>query len=196
MIRCFDVIIGLAALFLLMPLFMIISVWIVVDSGLPVFFKQQRVGKNHREFQLLKFRTMYPHSDKKGPLTIGFGDKRITRVGRILRRFKLDELPQLFNVLSGEMSMVGPRPEVRKFVNLYTEAQKQVLTIKPGITDWASIEYVDENEILAATSDPEKMYIEVIMPHKIELNLRFIQKLSIWEYFRIIFATVRKLTRV
>jgi lipopolysaccharide/colanic/teichoic acid biosynthesis glycosyltransferase len=128
-------------------------------------------------------------SDKKGLITVGKRDSRMTKMGVFIRRFKLDELPQLFNVLNGDMSLVGPRPELRAFVNLYTPIQRKVLSVRPGITDYASIEYVDENIMLGSAIDPEKVYVEEIIPHKIQLNMKYIQNRSVKEYFRIIFVT-------
>ena len=154
---------------------------------------QQRVGKGGKDFSLWKFRTMYPESEKNGPITVGVHDSRITKPGKFLRKYKLDELPQLINVLSGEMSFVGPRPEVRKYVNLYSEEQKKVLSVKPGITDFASIEYADESELLSHSPDPLKTYVEEIMPAKIMLNMGYIEDTSLKNYFRIILLTVRKL---
>ena len=150
---------------------------------------QDRVGKDGIDFKLLKFRSMRAGSDKNGIITVGGRDPRMTKMGIFIRRFKLDELPQLFNVLKGDMSLVGPRPELRFFVDLYNAEQRRVLSVRPGITDYASIEYVDENSILGSAVDPGKVYIEEIMPHKIELNMKYIQNRSIREYFHIIFVT-------
>ncbi|MEG1573289.1 MAG: sugar transferase, partial [Bacteroidales bacterium] len=152
-----------------------------------------RVGRHNRDFCLYKFRSMSVGSDQKGLLTVGAKDTRITSIGYFLRKYKLDELPQLFNVLKGDMSLVGPRPEVRKYVNLYTPQQKQVLSVRPGITDYASIEYADENTLLGSSPDPDKTYIEQILPDKIRYNLKFIQNRSLKEYFKIIFLTLRKI---
>jgi lipopolysaccharide/colanic/teichoic acid biosynthesis glycosyltransferase len=151
------------------------------------------VGKGNKDFMLLKFRSMRKDTDKKGGLTIGSRDSRITRLGYYLRRLKLDELPQLINVLKGEMSLVGPRPEIRKYVNLYTSEQKKVLAIKPGITDYASLEYINENEILGKSSQPEHKYITEVMPAKIVLNMRFINDPSLSNYFRILWLTLKKI---
>jgi lipopolysaccharide/colanic/teichoic acid biosynthesis glycosyltransferase len=193
MIRFYDLLLSILALLVLAPVMMVIGAWIVVDSGWPVFYRQVRVGQSGRQFKLWKFRTMFAQSDKKGLLTVGFADRRITRVGRVLRKYKLDELPQLFNVIGGGMSLVGPRPEVPKYTAMYTDEQRRVLEVKPGITDWASIEYAAENEVLAAAPDPEKAYVEEIMPHKITLNLRYIDHQTPAEYFRVLAATLRKL---
>lgn len=189
MIRLFDIILSLLGILILFPLFVIIYLLIIVESSGGGFYIQKRVGKNGLDFKIFKFRSMCVGSDKKGLITIGGNDPRMTNVGVFIRRFKLDELPQLYNVLKGDMSFVGPRPEVRKYVNLYTPEQLEVLSVRPGITDYASIEYVDENEILGSATDPEKVYIEEIMPHKIILNMKFIEHKSIKEYFYIIFLT-------
>jgi lipopolysaccharide/colanic/teichoic acid biosynthesis glycosyltransferase len=193
MIRFFDILFSFFGLILLLPFFIIISLLILLDSKGPVLFLQRRVGKNNRDFRLIKFRTMRPGAEKAGSLTIGEGDTRITRTGRFLRKYKLDELPQLVNVLKGEMSFVGPRPEVRKYVDLYTEEQKKVLAVRPGITDFASIEYINENEILGHSPDPEKTYIEKVMPEKIRINMRFINSPGIRSYLTIIGKTLRHL---
>ncbi len=169
--RLLDVLIATFGLLLFLPFFLLISLIILISSKGPALYKQIRVGQYNKDFKLLKFRTMYPNADKDGLLTLGDKDSRITPIGYFLRKFKLDELPQLINVLKGEMSLVGPRPEVRKYVNLYTSAQLMVLDLKPGITDMASIKYVDENAVLAQYANPEQAYIDVIMPDKIMINL-------------------------
>lgn len=193
LIRFFDVVFSVFGLLILFPFFLVLSFFILVDSKGGVFFLQQRVGKGGKDFRLWKFRTMYPDSEKHGQITVGDHDDRITRPGKFLRKYKLDELPQLINVLIGDMSLVGPRPEVRKYVSLYTEEQKKVLSIKPGITDYASIEYADESELLSRSSDPLKTYVEEIMPAKIRLNMGYINDPSLKNYFRIIFLTIGKL---
>jgi lipopolysaccharide/colanic/teichoic acid biosynthesis glycosyltransferase len=190
MIRIFDVFFSFFGLIILSPIFLIISFLIKLNSRGTTFFKQSRVGLNGNEFFLLKFRTMVENSDKMGLITIGNKDSRVTSVGYYLRKFKLDELPQLINVFKGDMSLVGPRPEVRKYVDLYTEEQQKVLLIRPGITDWASIYYRDENNILGGSSNPEKDYIEKIMPDKLKLNLIFIKNYRVFEYFKIIFLNL------
>ena len=192
-IRFFDFILSLVGLVILAPLFIVLSVWIKIDSIGPVFYKQIRVGQNGKDFGLFKFRSMVVDADKKGLITVGGRDPRITRSGYFIRKYKLDELPQLINVLVGDMSLVGPRPEVRKYVDLYTYEQQKVLSVKPGITDYASIEYMDENEILGKSTDPEKTYIEEIMPEKIKYNMKYIKNRSLIEYFKIIFLTVLKI---
>lgn len=178
---------------ILLPFFIITAVLIVLDSRGGIFYRQVRVGKNNEDFFLLKFRTMKTDADKKGLLTVGNKDSRITRIGYYLRKYKLDELPQLFNVLLGSMSLVGPRPEVRKYVSLYNTEQQKVLSVKPGITDYASIEYANENERLAKSDNPEQTYISEIMPHKLSLNLKYIQEQSFVTDLKIIFCTLAKI---
>ena len=195
MIRFFDFILSLVGLVLLAPIFIVLAIWIKIDSKGPVFYKQVRVGQNGIDFGLFKFRSMVVDADKKGLITVGGRDPRITRSGYFIRKYKLDELPQLINVLLGDMSLVGPRPEVRKYVELYTDEQQKVLSVKPGITDYASIEYMDENEILGKSNDPEKTYIEEIMPEKIKYNMKYIQNKNVSEYFKIIFLTLFKIVR-
>lgn len=193
MIRVFDIILSLLGIILLSPFFIVFSLLILLSSPGGIFFLQQRVGKNNIDFKLIKFRTMRPGSEQSGQLTIGARDPRITGIGFFLRRFKFDELPQLFNVLFGQMSMVGPRPEVRKYVSLYSKEQQKVLLVKPGITDLASIRYIKENELLAASKDPEQTYIHEIMPEKLKINLEYINNQSVGNYFKIIFKTIGKL---
>ncbi|MDO9512552.1 MAG: sugar transferase [Bacteroidales bacterium] len=188
--RFFDVFISLTALIILSPLMLLIVFWIISDSRGGAFYSQLRVGRNKNDFRLWKFRSMRLGSDSKGLLTVGKADHRITPVGRILRSVKLDELPQLWNVLNGSMSMVGPRPEVRKYVDMYTERQLQVLQLRPGITDYASLHYYHENSLLENEPDPEAFYIEVIMPAKLEINLEYIEKRSIRMDFNILFLTL------
>ena len=195
MIRFFDFILSLVGLVVLAPIFIVLAIWIKIDSKGPVFYKQVRVGQNGIDFGLFKFRSMVVDADKKGLITVGGRDPRITRSGYFIRKYKLDELPQLINVLVGDMSLVGPRPEVRKYVELYDDDQNKVLSVKPGITDYASIEYMDENEILGKSTDPEKTYIEEIMPEKIKHNMKYIKNRSLIEYFKIIFLTVLKIIR-
>lgn len=194
-IRFFDFVLSLVGLVILAPIFIVLAVWIKIDSVGPVFYKQIRVGQNGKDFGLFKFRSMVVDADKKGLITVGGKDPRITRSGYFIRKYKLDELPQLINVLVGDMSLVGPRPEVRKYVELYDDEQNTVLSVKPGITDYASIEYMDENEILGKSTDPEKTYIEEIMPEKIKYNMKYIKNRSLIEYFKIIFLTVLKIIR-
>ncbi len=193
MIRFFDVLFSALGLLVLSPVFFVVSLCIVADSRGGVFYRQTRVGKDGRDFRLYKFRSMRSGSDKRGLITVGARDARITKVGYFLRKYKLDELPQLINVLKGEMSLVGPRPEVRKYVEMYTEEQRRVLSVRPGITDYASIEYVDENRILGEAENPDKAYVEVVMPDKIRLNMRYIDHRTVGEYFRIIFLTFKSI---
>lgn len=187
--RFIDILCSGLGLIVLCPLFLFIAIWIKFDTKGPVFYKQRRVGLKNQDFTLYKFRSMCIGSDQKGMITVGKRDVRITRSGYYIRKFKLDEFPQLINVLKGEMSLVGPRPEVRKYVDFYTEEQMKVLGVKPGITDYASIEYVDENTILGTANDPQKIYLEKILPDKINLNMKYINNQTIIEYFKIIFLT-------
>jgi len=193
MIRTFDILLSLIALIILSPLLLVIMLIIPLDSRGPVLFRQTRAGKNGKDFRLIKFRTMVTGAEKEGGLTVGSHDRRITRAGLFLRRFKLDEIPQLINVLKGDMSLVGPRPEIRKYVEMYTDDQKKVLSVRPGITDYASIEYINENEILGRSADPEKTYIEDVMPAKIRLNMQFIEKPTLSNYFRILWKTFNRI---
>ena len=193
MIRVLDIIFSFLGLIFFSPLFFIISLLVKFSSNGPVFYRQVRVGLNFKDFYLLKFRTMKINADQLGLLTVGGRDPRVTSIGYYLRKFKLDELPQLWNVLIGEMSLVGPRPEVRKYVEQYNESQKNVLSIKPGITDWASILYKDENVILEKSANPEFDYVNVIMPDKIKYNFIFINNYSFSEYFKILFVTIYRL---
>ena len=189
MIRLCDIVFSAIGLLLLSPLFLIVYILIRCESKGGGFYCQQRVGKDGRMFDLYKFRSMRTGSDKKGLITVGGHDSRITRMGYFIRKYKIDELPQLWNVLKGDMSLVGPRPEVKKYVDLYTEEQCRVLSVRPGITDYASIEYVDENEILGKADNPDRVYVEEIMPAKIKLNMRYIENRSLKEYFKIIGLT-------
>lgn len=195
MIRFFDIVFSFLGLVLLSPLFLVLSVAIPLESRGGVFYHQVRVGKGGRDFRLHKFRSMRAGSDRKGLLTVGGRDSRITKVGFLIRKYKMDELPQLFNVLKGEMSMVGPRPEVRKYVDFYTPEQYRVLSVPPGITDYASIRYMDENDILARASDPDKAYVEEVMPDKIRYNMIYIENRTLRTYFRIIFLTLARIVR-
>ena len=193
--RCFDIIVSLIAIIILLPILLLIALWIKIDSRGSIIYKQIRVGKGGRDFGIFKFRTMHPDSDIKGLLTVGGRDPRITNAGYLLRKYKLDELPQLFNVLKGDMSLVGPRPEVRKYVSRYSDEQLKVLSVKPGITDFASIHYSNENEILAKSANPEQTYVQEIMPHKLALNLKYIQEAGIITDLKIIAGTVAKIVR-
>ena len=191
--RIFDILFSFIGLVILLPFIIIIGLLILIDSSGGVFYKQSRVGKNNKNFNLFKFRSMRTGADKKGLLTVGGRDSRVTRMGYFIRKYKIDELPQLLNVFIGNMSLVGPRPEVRKYVDLYNENQKQVLIVKPGITDYASIEYSKENELLGKAENPEKVYIDEIMPAKLKLNLKYIEEQSIGTDFKIIFKTFAKI---
>lgn len=176
--RIFDIVASGLGLLVLSPMFLILSIWIKIDSPGPVFYKQMRVGRNNKDFKLYKFRSMRVGSDKKGLITIGGHDPRITKSGYFIRKYKLDEFPQLINVFIGEMSLVGPRPEVRKYVEMYTEEQMHVLDVRPGITDLASIRYRNENELLEKVENPDKYYVEVIMQDKLSINLEYVEKCS------------------
>ena len=193
--RLFDIISSLIGLGLFSPFFILICVLILVTSKGGIFYSQIRVGKGQKDFKLLKFRTMKPGSDKAGQITVGTNDLRITRVGIFLRKFKFDEIPQLINVIKGEMSIVGPRPEVPKYVNLYSEEQLKILTVRPGLTDLASIEFINENELLGKAKNPEKEYVEVIMPKKLALNIQYIDTQSFLGDIKLIFKTFGKILK-
>lgn len=193
--RIVDILVSLIVLVVFLPFGILLAMAIVIDSSGGVFFKQERIGLNGKPFALLKFRSMHTNAHSKGTLTVGMRDPRITRIGVFIRKFKLDEFPQFINVLSGSMSIVGPRPEVEEFVKLYNEDQKKVLTVKPGITDYASIAYFKENEILAKSENPKKAYIDEIMPDKLRINLEYIRKQSVWEDFKIIIKTFGKIIK-
>lgn len=193
--RVFDYLISLVGLIVLCPLLLLIAILIKTDSKGKVFFKQVRVGQYEKEFKIIKFRTMIVDAELKGmQITVG-NDNRITKPGHFLRKFKLDELPQLINVLMGDMSFVGPRPEVPKYVSMYNDMQKNVLKVRPGITDLASIEYRNENTILSQSNTPERMYIDEIMPRKIELNLEYIKHISLLYDIKLIFKTIYKVIK-
>lgn len=187
--RLFDIVASGLGLLVLSPLFLILAIWIKLDSKGPVFYKQIRVGRNNNDFQLFKFRSMRVGSDKKGLITVGERDPRITRSGYLIRKYKLDEFPQLINVFIGDMSLVGPRPEVRKYVEMYTPEQMHVLDVRPGITDMASILYRNENELLEKADDPDKFYVEVVMQDKLRINLEYVAKHSFWFDIKLIFKT-------
>jgi len=191
--RGFDVVSSLIGIILLFPILLILWICIQLESSGGGFYRQVRVGKNGIDFRLWKFRTMQTDADKKGLLTIGGRDSRVTRIGFYLRKYKLDELPQLINVLIGDMSIVGPRPEVRKYVEFYSQDQRKVLSMKPGITDYASIEYSNENELLAQSENPEKTYIEEVLPAKLELNQKYLNEQGFLTDLRIIFHTIKKI---
>jgi lipopolysaccharide/colanic/teichoic acid biosynthesis glycosyltransferase len=193
--RIFDIFFSLLGLLILLIPFLIISIIIVLDSKGGVFYRQTRVGKDGKDFKLFKFRSMRTDADKAGLLTVGGRDNRITKAGYFIRKYKIDELPQLLNVFFGDMSLVGPRPEVRKYVDMYKAEQLKVLTVKPGITDYASIEYSNENEILGKAEDPEAVYINEIMPAKLKLNLKYIEEQGLGTDLRIIFNTIGKILK-
>lgn len=188
--RGFDILMALIGLILLSPFFLLIALAIAVDSRGGVFYKQERIGKNRKPFKLLKFRSMGVGADKKGLLTVGFNDNRVTRVGRFIRRYKLDELPQLLNILWGNMSFVGPRPEVRKYVDQYSEEQLKVLQVRPGLTDYASLEYFNENELLSKSPNPEETYVKEVMPAKLNLNFKYIENQGFFTDLNLIFRTI------
>lgn len=188
--RLFDITFSLLGLILLLPLLLIIAFLLKLESKGPVFYKQVRVGLNSTDFKIFKFRTMFLGSDRKGLLTLGNKDPRVTKVGYFLRKYKLDELPQLINVLIGNMSFVGPRPEVRKYVDLYSNSDLEILSVKPGITDYASIVYRNEAELLKGSNNPEELYINTIMPKKIELNKQYISSKNLIVDLKIIFKTL------
>jgi len=188
--RLFDIVASGLGLIVLSPLFLILAIWIKSDSKGPVFYRQVRVGKCNKDFRIFKFRSMRVGSDKGSLVTIGGHDPRITRSGWFIRKFKLDELPQLINVFVGDMSLVGPRPEVRHYVDYWTEEQMHVLDVRPGITDPASIKYRNENELMEQAEDPEKYYIEVIMQQKIALYLEYVKNHSFWGDIALIFKTL------
>tara|TARA_R110002072_G_scaffold20688_2_gene74808 strand:- start:10473 stop:11057 length:585 start_codon:yes stop_codon:yes gene_type:complete len=190
--RIFDILASSIIILIFFPFGIIISLLIFFTSKGGVFFIQQRIGKNQKEFGLVKFRTMKSYSEKEGSLTVG-KDSRITKVGSFLRQYKLDEFPQFLNVLFGQMSIVGPRPEVEEFVDLYTEEQLEILKVKPGITDLASLEYFDENAILGKTDNPRKVYIEEIMPAKIKLNKKYLDDPTIINDLKIMWRTFVKI---
>lgn len=195
MTRIFDILFATLGLVILSPLLIFVYVAIVLESRGGGFYRQERTGRYGKPFRLIKFRSMYVNADKHGLITVGGHDNRITRVGYYIRKYKIDELPQLFNVVKGDMSIVGPRPEVKKYTDLYTEEQRKILDVRPGITDYASIKYVDENEILGTSDNPERTYIEHIMPDKIKLNMIYISQNGIKEYFKIIFLTLANIAR-
>ena len=190
MIRFLDFIFSLLGIILLFPVFLVLYFAVRLESKCGGFYKQLRVGRGGTDFYVYKFRSMRIGADKQGLITVGGRDPRITQVGYFIRKYKLDELPQLFNVLKGDMSLVGPRPEVRKYVELYTDEQRKILSVRPGITDYASIEYVDENTILGQADDADKAYVERILPDKIQYNMKYINHRSVKEYFKIIFLTI------
>ena len=188
--RLFDITASFFGILILSPLLIFIGLWVGLSSKGGVFYKQIRVGKNNKDFKLYKFRSMRVNSDKQGLLTVGSKDSRITKAGYFIRKYKIDELPQLINVLKGDMSFVGPRPEVRRYVDLYSEEQMKVLSVRPGITDPASIKYRNENDILSSQSNPEQYYIQHIMPDKLKINIDYINTRTFVKDIKIIFQTI------
>lgn len=193
--RLFDLVASGLGLLFLAPILIIVAIWIKIDSEGPVFFRQLRVGRNNKDFRIYKFRSMRVGSDKGSQVTVGGHDPRITKSGYFIRKTKIDELPQLINVFIGDMSLVGPRPEVRHYVNYWTPEQMHVLDVRPGITDPASIRYRNENELLEKAEDPEKYYIEVIMQDKIKLYLDYVEKHGFWYDIKLIFQTFKAIIK-
>lgn len=191
--RVFDIVASFCGLVLLSPIFIILAIWIKLDSKGPIFYKQTRVGLNNKDFKIFKFRSMRVGSDKKGLITVGGHDPRVTKSGYYIRKYKFDEFPQLINVLVGDMSIVGPRPEVRKYVDLYNKEQLKVLHVRPGITDIASIKYRNENELLANSDNPDETYINEIMPDKLNYNLEYISKSSFIYDLKLIYLTFKEI---
>lgn len=191
--RLFDVIASGLGLVALSPMFAVLAIWIKIDSKGPVFYRQTRVGRDNKDFRLFKFRSMRPDSDKLGLITVGGHDPRVTRSGYYIRKYKLDEFPQLINVFKGDMSLVGPRPEVRKYVDMYTPDQMRVLSVRPGITSLASIRYRNENDILAAAEDPDRCYIEKVMPDKLDIDLEYVKRATLWNDIKLIFSTFKEI---
>lgn len=189
--RCFDIAASGLGLLILSPVFLLMAIWIKLDSRGPVFYRQVRVGKGNKDFRIFKFRSMRVGADKGSLVTIGGHDPRITRSGYFIRKYKLDEFPQLINVLKGDMSLVGPRPEVRHYVNYWTEEQMHVLDVRPGITDPASIKFRNENELMGKAANPEDYYIHVIMQEKIRLYLDYVKNASFWYDVKLIFLTLK-----
>jgi hypothetical protein len=191
--RIFDITLSLILLSIFFPFGLLISAWILIESSGGVFYRQLRIGQKGIPFKMFKFRSMRQNSDKLGQLTVGMRDPRITRSGYFIRKYKLDEFPQFINVLKGDMSIVGPRPEVQEFVDLYTNEQRKILNVKPGITDYASLEYFKENELLGLSDDPRKTYVEEIMPAKIQLNMKYIQHPGLLNDIKIMWRTFLKI---
>lgn len=193
--RLFDIIASGLGLVCLSPLFAVLAVWIKCDSPGPVFYRQVRVGRGNKDFRIFKFRSMRPDSDRLGLITVGGRDPRVTRSGYYIRKYKLDEFPQLINVFLGDMSLVGPRPEVRKYVDMYTPEQMHVLDVRPGITSLASLRYRNENELLAQADDPDRCYVEKVMPDKLAIDLEYVPKANLLTDIRLIFATLASIVK-
>jgi len=187
--RLFDIFASGLGLLILSPLFLVVAIWIKIDSPGPVFYRQVRVGRGNKDFRIYKFRSMKVGADKQGLITVGGHDPRVTRSGYFIRKYKLDEFPQLINVFVGDMSLVGPRPEVRKYVNMYTPEQMHVLDVRPGVTSLASIRYRNENELLDKAEDPDQFYIDVVMQDKLAIDLEYVQDASFWYDIKLIFKT-------
>ena len=188
--RLFDMVASGCGLLVLSPVFLFLAIWIKLDSEGPVFYRQVRVGRNNKDFRIFKFRSMRVGSDKTGLITVGGHDPRVTRSGYVIRKYKLDEFPQLINVFIGDMSLVGPRPEVRKYVDMYTPEQMHVLDVRPGVTSLASIRYRNENEILEKAENPDQYYIDVIMQDKLAIDLAYVKKASFLYDIKLIFHTL------
>jgi len=193
--RLFDILFSLLVLIIGLPFGLLVVICIAVDSRGNVIYKQKRVGRNNVDFLLYKFRTMCTDADKGSQITVSDHDSRITKTGAFLRKYKIDEFPQFLNILKGEMSIVGPRPEVRKYVEMYTPEQMRVLSVRPGLTDYASIRYVNENALLAASDNPEETYIHEIMPDKLNLNLKYVDEQSLWVDMKIMWQTIMAILR-
>lgn len=191
--RVLDILIAFIVLIVFLPIGVIISLFILLESRGGVFFKQERIGLNGKAFGLLKFRSMRPNADKLGQLTVGERDPRVTNTGHFIRKYKLDEFPQFINVLIGDMSIIGPRPEVKKYVDLYTDEQRTILNVKPGITDYASIEYFDESRLLGESENPEETYIQEIMPSKLLLNQKYLANPNVFHDLKIMWLTFKKI---
>jgi lipopolysaccharide/colanic/teichoic acid biosynthesis glycosyltransferase len=191
--RALDIVLALIILVLFLPFGLLISLLILVESEGGVFYKQERIGLNGKSFSLLKFRSMRPNADQLGQLTVSERDPRVTNIGHFIRRYKLDEFPQFINVLIGEMSIIGPRPEVKKYVDLYTIEQRTILNVKPGITDYASIEYFDESRLLGESENPEQTYIQEIMPAKLILNKKYLDNPTVFHDLKIMWLTFKKI---
>lgn len=187
--RLFDIFASGLGLLFLSPLFLVLAIWIKLDSPGPVFYRQVRVGRHNKDFRIYKFRSMKVGADKQGLITVGGHDPRITRSGYFIRKYKLDEFPQLINVFVGDMSLVGPRPEVRKYVDMYTPEQMHVLDVRPGVTSLASIRYRNENELLDKAEDPDQFYIDVVLQDKLAIDLEYVQNASLWYDIKLIFQT-------
>lgn len=193
--RIFDIVCSIIILILFFPIGLVISIFILLESRGGIFYRQERIGRYGKPFKLFKFRSMRKNADKSGKLTVGMKDSRITTTGYFIRKFKLDEFPQFINVILGDMSIVGPRPEVKEYVDLYTEDQRAILNVRPGITDMASLEYFEENKLLGQSESPQKTYIEEIMPSKIELNKQYLSNPTLGNDLKIMWKTFMRIIR-